>query len=208
MVITLDWVIIEVAFVVATALLGFLIGWKYTAIWTVGVFFATIVASKLGPRLMELINKLLSVGAQFLAIGLGRSETSINAPTISIPDAQLPLATAVFFVLLTFFAAWIANKLGNNIAVGLLGKIMGAIFGALGTILILSEVSNYYQQFVAKNGSDPLANSLHLGIPTITLGFGGQSGAADWAGLGTLAVALFLMLLIIYTIWRVVRTVL
>ncbi|HUS16597.1 MAG TPA: hypothetical protein VM536_16500 [Chloroflexia bacterium] len=207
MTINLDWQLVELAFVVATALLGFLIGWKYMAIWTVGVFFATIVASKLGPRLGQLLDKVLAVGAQFLGIALNGNESAVKAPTVVISDAQQPLAVAVFFLLLVLFAAWVARALGNSIAVGLLGKILGLVFGGLGTVLVLSELSTYYQQFVQKNGSDPLAGSLNLSLPTITLGFGGTSGATDWAGLGTLAMALFLMLLIIYTIWRVVRVV-
>src|SRR5579859_3664120 len=205
MTINLDWLLIEMAFVVATALLGFLIGWKYMAIWTVGVFFSTIVAAKIGPKIVLLVNKMLAVGAQLLAITLGRPEDSVKPPVIQITDAQQPLATAVFFLFLVIFAYWVAKKLGNGIAIGLLGKIMGAIFGALGTILVLSEVSNYYQSFAKLNGSDPLANSLNLSVPTISLGFGGSSGAADWVGLGTLAMAIFLMLLVVYTIWRVVR---
>src|SRR5436305_14171506 len=100
MVLTLDWVIVEMAFVVATALLGFLIGWKYMAIWTIGVFFASLVASKLGPKLMLVVNKLISVGAQFLAIMLGGPENSVSAPTVASSAAQLPLATAVCLSLL------------------------------------------------------------------------------------------------------------
>jgi hypothetical protein len=206
MTISLDWGIVEAAFVVATALLGFMIGWKYMAIWTVGVFFATIVASKIGPKLGLLINKLFSVGAQFFAIATGRDENAVTAPTIAIPDTLMPLAIAVFFLFLVLFAFWLARKLGNGIAIGLLGKIMGAIFGGLGTILALSEITNYYQQYVAASGNDPLATGFRLDIPTVTVGVGG-SPTFDWASMGTLAIALFLVLLIVYTIWRVVRTV-
>ncbi len=208
MTIGLDWVLLEVAFVVATALLGFLVGWKYMAIWVVGVFFSAIVADKIGPRLLLLTNKILGVGAQFLGIAINGNENGLKAPTVVLNDAQQQLAVAGFFLFLVLFSYWIARKLGNGIAVGLLGKIMGAVFGALGTIYSLSVVSNYYKDFVTKNGSDPLANNFTLGIPTITLGLGGNSGAQDWAGLGTLAIALFLMLLVVYTIWRVVRNVL
>jgi len=206
MVISLDWGIVEAAFVVATALLGFMLGWKYMAIWTVGVFFSTIVASKIGPKLALLINKLFSVGAQFLAIATGRDENAVSAPTIAIPETLLPLAIAVFFLLLVLFAFWIARKLGNAIAVGLLGKIMGAIFGGLGTILALSEITTYYQQYVTASGNNPLATGFTLSIPTVSVGVGGAP-TFDWASMGTLAIALFLVLLIGYTIWRVVRTV-
>jgi len=200
MVINLNWVIIELAFVLATALLGFMIGWKYMAIWTVGVFFSTIVASKIGPRLVLLLNKMLSVGAQLLGITLNGSETSVKAPSISVPDSQLPLLVAAFFLFLVFFAYWVARRLGNSIDVGLLGKIMGAIFGGLGALIALSEVSNYYNDFVARNGSDPLAGTLSLN-PSLTIGV----GAGDLAGYGTMAMALFLILLVIYVIWRVAR---
>jgi hypothetical protein len=207
MVISLDWGIVEAAFVVATALLGFMIGWKYMAIWTVGVFFSTIVASKIGPKLGLLINKVFSVGAQFFAIATGRDENAVSAPTIAIPETLMPLAIAVFFLLLVLFSYWIARKLGNPVAIGLLGKIMGAIFGGLGTILALSEITSYYQQYVAANGGrDPLATGFTLSIPTVSVGVGGAP-TFDWASMGTLAIALFLVLLIVYTIWRVVRTV-
>jgi hypothetical protein len=61
-------------------------------------------------------------------------------------------------------------------------------------------VSNYYNDFVAKNGSDPLAGTLSLN-PSLTIGV----GAGDLAGYGTMAMALFLILLVIYVIWRVAR---
>ena len=73
MVINLNWVIIELAFVLATALLGFMIGWKYMAIWTVGVFFSTIVASKIGPRLVLLLEQD-AVGGR--AVARHRHETA------------------------------------------------------------------------------------------------------------------------------------
>ena len=43
-------------------------------------------------------------------------------------------------------------------------------------------------------------------IPTVSVGVGGAP-TFDWTSMGTLAIALFLVLLIGYTIWRVVRTV-
>ena len=208
MTLNLDWILVEMAFVVATALLGFIKGWKYMAIWTVAVFFSTIVASKIGPQLERLLNKVVSVGAEFIAIGLGRADNSVTAPTLNIPDANQPLAVAVFFLVLVLFSIWIARKLGNAIDIGIAGKLFGAIFGALGTILVLSELANYYKDYVTKSGKDPLASNFTLGIPTVTLGLGGSSGANDWASLGTLAMAMFLMLLVVYVIWRVVRTVL
>jgi hypothetical protein len=207
MTINLDWVLVELAFVVATALLGFLVGWKYMAIWTVGVFFSSIVADKIGPNLMLLINKMIGVGAQFLGIATTGNENSVTAPTVTLTEAQQQLAIAGFFLFLVLFSYWIARKLGNGIDVGLLGKIVGAIFGGLGTVFVLSVLSQYYQSFATKNGSDPLAGNLNLSVPTVSIGLGGTSGAADWVGLGTLAIALFLLLLVVYTIWRVVRNV-
>ncbi|MDQ2806727.1 MAG: hypothetical protein M3Z04_07390 [Chloroflexota bacterium] len=208
MTLNIDWLWLEVAFVVATAFLGFLIGWKYMAIWVVGAVFSAIVADRIGPRLVLLINKIIGVGAQFLGIALNGNENEIKAPTVAFSDAQQQLAVAVFFLLLVLFSAWIARKLGNSMAVGLLGKIMGLIFGALGTVFTLSVISGYYQQFVAKNGSDPLTGALALDLPTVAVGLGGSSGAQNWASLGTAAIALFLLLFVVYVIWRVVRTVL
>jgi hypothetical protein len=208
MAITIDWFIIELAFVLATALLGLLIGWKYMAIWTVGVFFAMLMSDGIGPRLGALLNRFISFGVGILTIAMGRADGSITPPTVTITSTTQPLWQSGFFLFLVAFAAWISRALGNAIAVGLLGKLIGAAFGALGTIVVLSKLSSYYQSYVANGGNDFLANSLNLGIPTISLGFGGTSGAADWAGLGTLAFALFLTLLVIYVIWRVVRVVL
>ncbi len=208
MVFTVDWLYIEVAFVIATFFLGLFVGWKYMAIWTVAVFFATMAADAIGPRLGLLINKFLSVGAQFIAIGTGKPEGSISAPSIAISDAQLPLAQAILFLVLTLFTIWVARKLGNKRDVGLLGLLTGGIFGALGTVIALGKLADYYKSYVAKSNNDFLANSLNLTLPGVTFGSANGSGAGSWAGLGGIALAAFLMLFIIYVIWRVVRTVL
>ncbi|MGI8588423.1 MAG: hypothetical protein ACR2M0_12180 [Chloroflexia bacterium] len=207
MVINLDWLLVEAAFVVATALLGFIIGWKYMAIWTVGVFLSTLVAAKIGPKLELLLNKLIAVIAQFLGIALNGNENALKAPSVGIPDNILPLATAGFFLFLVLFSYWVARKLGNNVDVGIVGKIVGTVFGALGAILALSEISSYYQQYVAKSGRDPLSGAINLSVPSLVIDVGGPSGATNWSSLGTLAIALFLLLLVVYTIWRVVRNV-
>lgn len=208
MVFTVDWIYIEAAFVLATFFLGLFAGWKYMAIWTVAVFFATMAADAIGPKLGLLINKFLSVGAQFLAIGLGRPDNSVSAPSVAISDTQLPLAQAILFLVLVLFTIWIARKLGNKIAVGLLGLLMGGVFGALGTIIALGKLADYYKSYVAKGGNDFLANSLNLTLPGVTLGSTAGSGAASWSGLVGVALAAFLMLFVVYVIWRVVRAVL
>lgn len=207
MTLNIDWVWLEVAFVVATTFLGFLVGWKYMAIWVVGVFFSSIITEKIGPRLMLLINKMIGVGAQFLGIATSGDENSVKAPTVVFSDAQQQLAVIGFFLFLVLFSYWVARKLGNGADIGIMGKLMGAIFGALGTVLTLSYLSTYYQTFVTKNGSDPLSKSAALDLPTIAVGLNSSSGAQNWASLGTIAIALFLLLLILYTIWRVVRNV-
>ena len=119
----------------------------------------------------------------------------------------------------------IAGKLADNGAVGANNNSDTDLWGAeinTDKVIPMGNLAAYYYTrqikldaapvvptgYVAAGGNDVLANSLNLGIPTITLGFGGTSGAADWAGLGTLAFALFLTLLVIYVIWRVVRVVL
>src|SRR5690242_13619324 len=120
MVLTLDWFVIELAFVVATAFLGFIIGWKYMAIWTVGVFFAMLMADGIGPRLGALVNRFVSFGVGILTIALGRPDGSITPPTVTITDTSLPLWQSGLFLLLVLFAAFISRALGNAIAIGLL----------------------------------------------------------------------------------------
>ena len=103
-----------------------------------------------------------------------------------------------------------ARKLGNAVAVGLAGKLFGAVFGALGTVLVLSEAGELLPAVrAARAGNDPLAKALQPRHSDGQRGLRRQRpGATDWAGLGTLAIALFLMLLLLYIVWRVVRMVL
>ena len=62
MVITLDWTTLQIALVITIALIGLGLGWKYMAIWTIGMFFAALASDAVAPRLERIINRADELG--------------------------------------------------------------------------------------------------------------------------------------------------
>jgi hypothetical protein len=212
MVITLDWTILQVALVLTLFLIGIGSGWKYMAIWAVGVFFALLATDAVGPKLERLINKFLGVGASFIPLFTGAPDDSVTAPAIDIPSPDLPLWQIGFLLLVALpVAIIVARRFGNMIGVGLLGKFWGGVFGSLGAILLLGKLTEYWRTWVTAPGhSDPLANfnlslTPTLQVPTIVIG--GPSTTFNWGQLAGLAIVLILALIIGYAFWRAVRVI-
>ncbi len=86
MTITLEWWQWVLPAVAACFVVGLYMGWRIMGLWTVGVFFSSLVAARLGPKLDLFINKLLSVAGQFFAIARrqGRVECSHSQDTDSL----------------------------------------------------------------------------------------------------------------------------
>jgi hypothetical protein len=204
MTIQLEWWQWTLPLIVALVVVGLYQGWRVMAIWTVGVYFSALVASKLGPKLDLLINKFFSVIGQFFAIAADREEGSIETPRIDIASPWEPLATAGLFVGLIFLAWWIARKLAAREGVGLLGHILGGAFGAVAAILAMSGAFDYWSDFVSRSGN-PTSGS-QLTVPQISIGVAALPDTNPLVGLAGLALGLFLLIIIVYTIWRVVRT--
>jgi hypothetical protein len=206
MVITLDWTILQVALVVTLFLIGLGSGWKYMSIWTIGIFFALLATDAVGPKLERLINKFLSVGVSFIPLLTGAPDDSVTAPSIDIPSPDLPLWQIGFLLLVAVpVAVIVARKFGNMVNVGLLGKLFGGVFGALGAVLLLGKLTDYWRSWTTAPGhSDPLANlNLNLDLPTFALG--GSATTINWGQLAGLALVIALALLVLYAFWRGVR---
>ena len=205
MTITLEWWQWVLPAVVACAVVGFYMGWRVMGLWTIGVFFSGLVAAKLGPKLDLLINKMISVAGQFFAIAAGKDESSIHTPKITIASPWEPLATGVLFIVLVGFSWWIARKLGGGSDVGLIGRLIGGVFGALASIIALSQAFEYWGDFIARSGAKSGAGA-SVTVPQISIGVAGLPNSNPLLGLATVAIGLFLLVVIVYTIWRALRT--
>ena len=79
------------------------------------------------------------------------------------------------------------------------------MFGALGIVVLLGKVTDYWRTWASAPGhSDPFANfNLNIPLPEIVLG--GSSTAFNWGQLGGLAVVLIVALFVGYAFWRALR---
>lgn len=207
MTITLEWWQWLLPAIVACAVVGTYMGWRIMGLWVVGVFFSGLVAAKLGPKLDLFINKLFSVMGQFFAIAADRDESSITTPKIEIASPWEPFATGLLFMCLVALSWWIARKLTSKGDVGLMGHLLGGVFGALAAIVGLSQIFDYWTDFVRRSGANP-SGPTAVTVPEISIGMAGMPDSNPLVGLASLAIGLFLLLVIVYTVWRAVRTVL
>jgi hypothetical protein len=205
MVIQLEWWQWVLPGVLACVVLGLYMGWKVMAVWTIGIFFAGLVAGRLGPKLDLFINKLFSVMGQFFAIAADKDENSIHTPQVEIASPWEPAATALLFLGLMVLAWWIARRLAGRDDVGLLGHLIGGAFGAIASVIALSGAFDYWSDFVKRSGSNPSGDAA-VTVPQISIGVGGLPSSNPLMGMATVALGLFLLIIIVYTIWRVVRT--
>lgn len=204
MTITLEWWQWVIPAIVASAVVGIYKGWRTMGLWTVGVFFSGLVAARLGPKLDLFINKMISVAGQFFAIAADKPDTSINTPQIHIASPWEPVATGGLFLGLVFLSWWIARRLASGGETGLLGHLVGGAFGALAAILGLSQAFDYWTDFISRSGSNPTSGS-EVVVPQISVGVAALPSSNPLMGLATVAIGLFLLLVIVYTIWRALR---
>jgi hypothetical protein len=205
MTITLEWWQWIFPAVVACVAIGLYMGWKVMGLWTVGVFFSGLVAARLGPKLDLFINKFISVFAQFFAIAADKDESAIPAPSIDIASPWEPVGTAVLFLSLILLSWWIARRLASRDEIGLVGHLIGGAFGAIASVLAVSQAFDYWSDFVSRSGSNPTMGAA-VTVPQISIGVAGLPSANPLVGMATIAIGLFLLIIIVYTIWRVVRS--
>ena len=205
MTITLEWWQWVIPAVIACMVVGLYMGWRIMGLWTVGVFFSGLVAAKLGPKLDLFINKLFSVIGQFFAIATDRDESTVSTPRIDIASPWEPVATGALFLGLVILSWWIAGKLSSRSEVGLLGHLIGGVFGGLAAIIGLSQGFDYWADFVKRSGTNP-SGAATVTVPQISVGVAGLPETNPLMGLATLAIGLFLLIVIVYTIWRALRT--
>ena len=205
MTITLEWWQWVLPAVVAVAVVGIYMGWRIMGLWTVGVFFSGLVAARLGPKLDLFLNKIISVIGQFFAIAAGKDESSVQTPKITIAAPWEPLGTGLLFLGLVGLSWWIARRLaGRGSDIGLLGHIIGGAFGAIAAIIGLSQTFDYWSDFVSRSGANPTTGAA-VTVPQISVGVAGLPNSNPLVGLATVAIGLFLLLVIVYTIWRALR---
>jgi hypothetical protein len=203
MTIQLEWWQWVLPLVVACVIMGLYQGWRVMAVWTVGVYFSALVASALGPKLDLFVNKFLSVIGQFFAIAADQPEGSIETPKIEIASPWEPLATAGLFAGCVILSWWIARKLAAREGIGLLGHLIGGAFGAIAAILAMSAAFDYWSDYVERSGN-PTAGG-QVTVPQISIGVAALPDSNPLMGLAGMALGLFLLIIIVYTIWRAVR---
>ncbi|MEO8285935.1 MAG: hypothetical protein ABI670_05830 [Chloroflexota bacterium] len=200
MLIQLEWWQLVLPVVIVAVVMGLYMGWRVMGLWTVGVFFSGIVAAKLGPKLDLLLNKVLNVGGQFVAIATDKPEGSISTPQITIASPMEPLATAGLFTLLVVLSWWIARKLAARGGSGILDNLIGGVFGALASVVALSQGFDYWTDYVKRSGTNPTTST-----PQLTVGIATMPEANPLMGMATAAIGLFLLIIIVYTVWRAVK---
>jgi hypothetical protein len=199
MVITLEWWQWVLPAVIAAVMVGLYNGWRVMGLWTVGVFFSGLVAARLGPKLDLFINKMLSVGGQFFAIASDKPEGSISTPQIQIASPWEPVGTAALFFSLVVLSWWIARKLASR-GDGILDRLIGAVFGGIAAVVGLSQAFEYWTDFIKRSGTNPT-----VAVPSISVGVAGIPDTNPLMGIATMALGLFLLIVIVYTIWRALR---
>jgi hypothetical protein len=200
MVITLQWWQLVLPLVAVAVGMGLYMGWRIMGLWTVGVFFSGLVAAKFGPKLDLFINKLLNVGGQFVAIATDKPDGSIATPQIVIASPLEPVATGGLFALLVILSWWIARKLASKGGQGIIDNLIGGIFGAVAAVIGLSQGFDYWADYVSRSGNNPTTSA-----PQVTVGIATMPVTNPLAGIATGAVGLFLLIVIVYTIWRAMK---
>jgi hypothetical protein len=200
MVISLEWWQLVLPLMVAAVAAGFYMGWRIMGLWTVGVFFSGLVAAKMGPKLDLFINKFLNVGGQFVAIATDKPDGSIPTPQIVIASPLEPLATGGLFLLLVILSWWIARRLASRGGGGLIDSIIGGLFGAVAAVIGISQAFDYWADYVQRSGNNPTSAA-----PQVTVGIAAMPASNPLAGIATGAVGLFLLIIIVYTIWRALK---
>jgi len=200
MVISLEWWQLVLPLMVAAVAAGFYMGWRIMGLWTVGIFFSGLVAAKMGPKLDLFINKFLNVGGQFLAIATDKPDGSIPTPQIVIASPLEPLATGGLFLLLVILSWWIARRIASRGGGGLIDSIIGGLFGAVAAVIGISQAFDYWADYVQRSGNNPTSAA-----PQVTVGIAAMPASNPLAGIATGAVGLFLLIIIVYTIWRALK---
>jgi hypothetical protein len=200
MVIALEWWQLVLPLVVAAVAAGFYMGWRIMGLWTVGVFFSGLVAAKMGPKLDLFINKFLNVGGQFVAIATDKPDGSIPTPQITIASPLEPLATGGLFILLVILSWWIARRLASRGGGGIFDSIIGGLFGAVAAVIAISQGFDYWASYVQRSGNNPTSTA-----PQVTVGIAAMPASNPLGGIATGAIGLFLLIIIVYTIWRAVK---
>jgi len=200
MVISLEWWQLVLPLMVAAVVAGFYMGWRIMGLWTVGVFFSGLVAAKMGPKLDLFINKFLNVGGQFVAIATDKPDGSIPTPQIVIASPLEPLATGGLFLLLVILSWWIARRLASRGGGGLIDSVIGGLFGAVAAVIAISQAFDYCADYVQRSGNNPTSAA-----PQVTVGIAAMPASNPLAGIATGAVGLFLLIIIVYTIWRALK---
>jgi hypothetical protein len=94
---------------------------------------------------------------------------------------------------------WIARKLASR-GDGILDRLIGAVFGGIAAVVGLSQAFEYWTDFIKRSGTNPT-----VAVPSISVGVAGIPDTNPLMGIATMALGLFLLIVIVYTIWRALR---
>jgi hypothetical protein len=118
---------------------------------------------------------------------------------VQITSAWEPVATGALYLVLIIFSWWLARRIAGRTG-GLLEGLIGGVFGGLASVLALSQAFDYWSDFVKRSGNNPTAVT-----PQISIGMEALPATNPLLGMATVAFGLFLLIVIVYTIWRAVK---
>jgi hypothetical protein len=132
-------------FLIIGAFLGFRRGWREEGITTVGLLFALIFFGSPGRTTLlgTLINRVVQAFASFFSTLLGTDLQAV--PLVESDDpAAFQVVGYIIVVILVYLAGGV---LGERRNLTRLGRMMGAILGAINVFLVGSQLFSFINQY-------------------------------------------------------------
>lgn len=197
------------------ALLGWLRGWREMAIFVVALIFALLVADAIQTQVPTVLKRLVQIGKE---VGGSITDTSNNpnpTPASSPPPGFLddprnyPLIMLVVFFFLALACYAIGKAIGTRGGLNLFGRIGGALFGGIGFVIVIYKMLNYWIAYQTNLGHTQ-QTTVSGGTPAISVPPVQVNASvipttnvfADWF---PWAVAIFIVLILVYALSRVSR---
>lgn len=201
--------------IVLGVVLGWQRGWREMAIFVVAMIFATMVASAIEPMVPTVLARLVNIGRQ-LGPALTDTSGNTNPPEVNTTPPgfledpnNVPLIMLILFFVLSLAAYAIAKAIGTRGNLGLFGRLGGAAFGGVAFVIILYSLLNYWVRYQAAKGNttaDTYTTATpQIVVPSVQLNVAGLPVSNFLATWYPWAIAVFVILILVYALSRVSR---